>query len=170
MGMTVTQKILASHCGRAAVEPGEFIMAKVDLAMGNDITAPISIEEFERLGVPVWDREKIALVPDHYQPSKDIRSANLLKQMRVFARKHNIRHFFEVGEAGVEHTLLPQKGMVVPGDVVIGADSHTCTYGGLGAFSTGVGSTDLAAVWATGEIWLKVPEAMKFVYTGKPAP
>ena len=170
MGMTATQKILAAHCGRTAVEPGEFIMAKVDLAMGNDITAPISIEEFERLGVPVWDKDRIALVPDHYQPSKDIHSANLLKRMRVFARKHDIKYFFEVGEAGVEHTLLPQKGMVVPGDVVIGADSHTCTYGGLGAFSTGVGSTDLAAVWATGEIWLKVPEAMKFVYTGKPAP
>ena len=168
--MTVTEKILAAHCGRKAVEPGEFIMAGVDLAMGNDITAPISIEEFGKLGVPVWDRERIALIPDHYQPAKDIRSANLLKQMRDFARKHKIKHWYEVGDAGVEHTLLPQKGMVIPGDLVIGADSHTCTYGGLGAFSTGVGSTDLAAVWATGEIWLKVPESMKFVYTGKPAP
>ena len=165
--MTITEKILAAHCGKKGVEPGEFIMAGVDLCMGNDITAPLAIEEFEKLGVEPWDRERIALIPSHYQPAKDIASANLLKRMREFARKYRIKHFFEVGESGVDHTLLPQKGLTAPGELVIGADSHTCTYGGLGLFSTGVGSTDLAAVMATGEVWLKVPESYKFVYRGK---
>ncbi len=168
--MTITEKILAAHCGKSAVEPGEFIMAKVDLAMGNDITAPLAVQELERRGLDVWDREKIALVPSHYTPAKDLKSAEMIKIMRDFARRRNIKHFFEIGEAGVDHTLLPQKGLVVPGELVIGADSHTCTYGGLGLFSTGVGSTDLAAAMATGEIWLKVPESQKFVYSGTLAP
>ena len=168
MGMTITEKILASHCGRKAVEPGEFVMAKVDLCMGNDITAPMAIRELEKNGLKVWDREKVALVPSHYVPAKDIKSAGEIKAMREFARKVGIKWFFEIGKSGVDHALLPQAGLVAPGELVIGADSHTCTYGGLGLFSTGVGSTDLAAVMATGEIWLKVPESAKFVYTGKP--
>ncbi len=168
MGQTITQKILAAHCGKAVVEPGELISAKIDLCLGNDITAPIAIQEFEKTGAPcVFDPNKIALVPDHSTPNKDIKSAELVKIMREFARKHKIPHFFEVGRMGIEHTLLPDQGLVVPGDVVIGADSHTCTYGALGAFSTGVGSTDLAAAYALGEVWLKVPEAIKFVFYGE---
>jgi len=168
MGMTITEKILASHCGRKAVEPGEFVMAGVDFCMGNDITAPMAIRELEKNGLGVWDRERIALVPSHYVPAKDIKSAGEVKTMREFARKLGIKWFFEIGKSGVDHALLPQAGLVAPGELVIGADSHTCTYGGLGLFSTGVGSTDLAAVMATGEIWLRVPESVKFVYTGKP--
>ncbi|MBI2844566.1 MAG: 3-isopropylmalate dehydratase large subunit [Armatimonadetes bacterium] len=168
MGQTITQKILAAHCGRAEVEPGELINAKIDLALGNDITAPIAIEEFEKIGAAdVFDRTKIALVPDHSTPNKDIKSAQLVKRMREFARKHDIVNFFEIGQMGIEHTLIPDKGLVAPGDLVIGADSHTCTYGAVGAFSSGVGSTDLAAAMALGEVWLKVPEAIKFVYFGK---
>lgn len=168
MGQTITQKILAAHSGREAVEPGELINARVDLVLGNDITAPIAIQEFEKIGAAgVFDRTKIALVPDHSTPNKDIKSATLVKIMREFARKHDIPNFFEVGRMGIEHTLLPDKGLVVPGDLVIGADSHTCTYGALGAFSTGMGSTDLASAMALGEVWLKVPEAIKFVYYGK---
>lgn len=168
MGQTITQKILAAHAGKEAVEPGELINAKVDLVLGNDITAPIAIQEFEKIGAPsVFDREKIALVPDHSTPNKDIKSAQLVKIMREFAKKHNIPNFFEVGRMGIEHTLIPDSGLVVPGDLVIGADSHTCTYGALGAFSTGVGSTDMAAAMALGLVWLKVPEAIKFVYYGK---
>lgn len=171
MNQTITQKILAAHCGREYVEPGELINAKVDLALGNDITAPIAIQEFEKIGASdVFDRDKIALVPDHSTPNKDIKSAQLVKTMREFARKHKITHYYEVGRMGIEHTLIPDEGLVVPGDLVIGADSHTCTYGALGAFSTGVGSTDLAAVMALGEVWLKVPEAIKFVYYGKLRP
>jgi len=171
MGQTITQRILAAHCGRQSVEPGELISANVDLVLGNDITAPIAIQEFEKIGASdVFDRSKIALVPDHSTPSKDIKSAQLVKTMRDFARKHKIANFFEIGRVGIEHTLIPDQGLVVPGDLVIGADSHTCTYGAVGAFSTGVGSTDMAAAMALGEVWLKVPEAIRFVYYGKLRP
>lgn len=168
MGQTITQKILAAHCGKDVVEPGELISAKLDLVLGNDITAPIAIQEFEKTGAAtVFDKERVALVPDHSTPNKDIKSAQLVKRMRDFANKHNITNFFEIGKMGVEHTLLPDEGLVGPGDCVIGADSHTCTYGALGAFSTGVGSTDLGCAMALGETWFKVPEAIKFVYYGK---
>ncbi len=168
MGMTITEKILAAHAGRERVEPGELVNVKIDLALGNDITAPVAIKEFEKIGVDkVFDRERIVLVPDHFVPNKDIKSAEQAKVMRDFARKHGIVNYFEVGQMGVEHCLLPEQGLVGPGDLVIGADSHTCTYGGLGAFSTGVGSTDLAAAMALGETWLKVPESIKFVYHGE---
>ncbi|MDO8586471.1 MAG: 3-isopropylmalate dehydratase large subunit [Armatimonadota bacterium] len=168
MAQTITQKILAAHCGRESVEPGELINAGTDLVLGNDITAPIAIREFEKIGAPtVFDKNKVALVPDHSTPNKDIKSAELTKILREFARKHGIVNYFEVGRMGVEHTLIPDEGLVLPGDLVIGADSHTCTYGALGAFSSGVGSTDMAAAMALGEVWLKVPEAIKFVYSGK---
>ena len=168
MAMTITQKILAAHCGKKEISPGELINAKVDLALGNDITAPLAIKEFERIKVKkVFDADKIALIPDHFVPNKDIESAQQAMVMRNFARKHHIKHYYEVGCGGIEHALLPELGIVLPGEVVIGADSHTCTYGALGAFSTGVGSTDLAAVMATGECWFKVPESIKFVYKGK---
>jgi 3-isopropylmalate/(R)-2-methylmalate dehydratase large subunit len=171
MHQTITQKILAAHCDRDIVEPGELIYAKVDLVLGNDITAPIAIQEFEKIGAAtVFDREKIALVPDHSTPNKDIKSAQLVKMMREFARKHSIVNFFEIGRMGIEHTLIPDEGLALPGELIIGADSHTCTYGAVGAFSTGVGSTDMAAAMALGEIWLKVPEAIKFVYYGKLKP
>jgi len=168
MGQTITQKILAAHCGKDAVEPGELITAKLDLVLGNDITAPIAIREFEKIGAGcVFDRDRVALVPDHYTPAKDIKSAQQVKEMRDFARKQGITHFFEIGRVGIEHALLPDEGLVLPGDAVIGADSHTCTYGAIGAFSTGVGSTDLAAAMALGECWFRVPETIKFVYHGK---
>ena len=168
MGMTITEKILAAHSGKPEVTPGELINAKLDLVLGNDITAPVAIKEFRKIGVnKVFDRERIALVPDHFTPNKDIKSAEQVKMMREFAREFEIVNYFEVGEMGVEHCLLPEKGLVVPGDVVIGADSHTCTYGALGAFSTGVGSTDMAAGMALGEAWFKVPESIKFIYYGK---
>jgi len=167
MGMTITEKIIAAHAGVDAVRPGEFVYADVDIALSNDITAPISIEELEKAGIDkVFDPEKIALVPDHSTPNKDIKSAELCKTMRTFARKHNISHYYEVGRVGIEHVLMPEQGVVCSGDVVIGADSHTCTYGALGAFSTGVGSTDIAAIMATGKVWLRVPEQMKFVFSG----
>ena len=167
MGMTITEKIIAAHAGVDAVRPGEFVYADVDIALSNDITAPISIEELEKAGIDnVFDPEKIALVPDHSTPNKDIKSAELCKTMRTFARKHNISHYYEVGRVGIEHVLLPEQGVVCSGDVVIGADSHTCTYGALGAFSTGVGSTDIAAIMATGKVWLRVPEQIKFVFSG----
>lgn len=167
--MTITEKILAAHCGKSSVKPGELINAKIDLVLGNDITAPTAIKEFERIGVDkVFDKDRIALVPDHFTPNKDIKSAQQVKMLREFARKFNITNFFEIGCVGIEHALLPELGLVMPGDLVIGADSHTCTYGALGAFSTGVGSTDMAAAMATGEVWLKVPETIKFVYKGKP--
>lgn len=168
MPQTISQKILAAHCGKDEVHPGELIMAKVDLALGNDITAPIAIREFAKIGAKqVFDRERVAVVCDHSTPNKDINSAGLVKSVREFARKYDLPNFYDVGRMGVEHTLLPDEGLVVAGDLVIGADSHTCTYGALGAFSTGVGSTDLAAVMALGEVWLKVPEQMKFVYYGR---
>jgi len=169
--MTITQKILAAHAGKERVEPGELIEAKVDLVLGNDITAPIAIKEFEELGIQkVFDNEKIALIPDHFTPNKDIKSAEQVKILREFARKYNIIHFYDVGRVGVEHALLPELGLVRPGMCIIGADSHTCTYGAFGAFSTGVGSTDMAAAMATGKTWFKVPESIKFVVYGKLQP
>jgi 3-isopropylmalate/(R)-2-methylmalate dehydratase large subunit len=169
LGQTITEKILAAHAGRQSVMPGELLNVRIDLALANDITAPIAIELFENSGVDaVFDPERIALVPDHFVPNKDIRSAEQVKVMRAFAKKFGIAHFFELGDMGIEHVLLPEQGLVLPGDVVIGADSHTCTYGALGAFATGVGSTDIAAAMITGEVWFKVPESMRFVYEGKP--
>ncbi len=167
MGMTITEKIIAAHAGKDAVRPGEFVYANVDIALGNDITAPIAIEELRKAGIAeVFDRERIVLVPDHSTPNKDIKAAELCRMMREFAREQGLSHYWEVGRVGIEHALLPEQGVVVPGDLVIGADSHTCTYGALGAFSTGVGSTDLAAVMATGKVWLRVPEQLKFVFRG----
>jgi 3-isopropylmalate/(R)-2-methylmalate dehydratase large subunit len=169
--MTIPEKILAAHAGKKEVLPGELINARVDLVLGNDITAPVAIKEFEKIGVAgVFDRERVALVPDHFVPNKDIKSAEQAKILRDFSRVHGLTNYFEVGVMGIEHCLLPEQGLVGPGDLVIGADSHTCTYGGLGAFSTGVGSTDLAAAMALGEIWLKVPESIKFVFTGELKP
>jgi 3-isopropylmalate/(R)-2-methylmalate dehydratase large subunit len=169
MGMTITEKILAAHADKGVVRPGELINAGVDLVLGNDITAPVAIKAFEKIGAErVFDRDKIALVPDHFTPNKDIKAAEQVKIMRRFAEAYGIKNFFEIGCMGIEHTLLPDKGLVVAGDLVIGADSHTCTYGALGAFSTGMGSTDMAAAMATGECWIKVPESMKFVCTGRP--
>lgn len=169
--MTITEKILAAHAGADRVEPGQIVNVRVDVALGNDITAPIAIQEFKRAGAQkVYDRSRVVLVPDHFTPTKDIASAEQCKILRDFAREQDLEHYFETGEVGVEHALLPEQGIVVAGDVVIGADSHTCTYGALGAFSTGVGSTDLAAAMVTGEVWFKVPESVKFVYTGKLGP
>lgn len=166
--MTITEKILAKHCGKKEVAPGELINAKVDIALGNDITAPIAIREFRRIGATkVFNKKKVVLVPDHFTPNKDIKSAEQCKILRDFAIEQKLTHYYEGGDVGVEHALLPEKGIVVPGDVVIGADSHTCTYGALGAFSTGVGSTDLAAAMITGELWFKVPQSMKFVFKGR---
>jgi 3-isopropylmalate/(R)-2-methylmalate dehydratase large subunit len=168
MGHTITEKILLKHTKLKDIHPGEFINAKVDLCLGNDITAPFAIEEFEALGVKnVFDKNKVVLVPDHFAPAKDMKSANQCKVLAKFAKKHGIKNYFEIGKMGIEHVLLPEMGLVVPGDLVIGADSHTCTYGALGAFSTGIGSTDLAAAYATGECWFKVPESMKFVFSGR---
>ena len=168
MGMTITEKILARHTDLAEVSPGMLINARVDIALGNDITAPIAIEAFRKAGgTKVFDREKVVLVPDHFAPNKDIASAEQCRIMRDFAREQKITHYYEVGVAGIEHALLPEQGVVLPGDLVIGADSHSCTYGALGAFGAGVGSTDLAAAFMTGEIWLLVPESMKIVLHGK---
>lgn len=165
----MTQKILAEHAGLKSVKAGQLIKVKVDMVLGNDITTPVAVKEFEKIGTnKVFDINKIAIVPDHFTPNKDIKSAEQVKMIREFSKKMGIVNFFEVGQMGVEHALLPEKGLVVAGDVVIGADSHTCTYGALGAFSTGVGSTDMAAGMATGETWFKVPEAIKFVLEGKP--
>lgn len=167
----MTQKILAAGAGRESVAAGDWIMAELDLALGNDITAPLAIQEFNRLGaVSVFDRDKVVLVPDHFAPNKDIKAAEQCLCMRRFAGEQRITNYFEVGKMGIEHALLPEKGLVIPGDVVIGADSHTCTYGALGAFSTGVGSTDLAAGMASGLCWFRVPEALRFDLRGAPAP
>ncbi len=167
--MTMTQKILAAHAGLDRVEAGQLIKARLDMVLGNDITTPVAVKEFRKIGINhVFDKTKIAIVPDHFTPNKDIKSAEQVKYIREFAKEMGIVNFFEVGQMGVEHALLPEKGLVVPGDVVIGADSHTCTYGALGAFSTGVGSTDMAAGMATGEAWFKVPEAIRFKLEGKP--
>ena len=168
MGMTLTQKILAAHAGLPEVKAGQLINAKLDIVLGNDITTPVAINEFERAGFDrVFDKEHIAIVLDHFVPNKDIKSATQSKQCREFANKYDILNFYDVGQIGIEHALLPEKGIVTAGDCVIGADSHTCTYGALGAFSTGVGSTDMAAGMATGMAWFKVPSAIKFVLTGK---
>lgn len=170
MGMTMTQKILAAHAGLEQVTAGQLIEADLDLVLGNDITSPVAIKEMEKFNSQsVFDKDKIALVPDHFVPNKDIKSAEHCKCVRNFARKNEITNYFEVGEMGIEHALLPEKGLTVPGDVIIGADSHTCTYGAVGAFSTGIGSTDMAAGMATGKAWFKVPSAIRFVLTGKPA-
>jgi len=171
MGQTITQKILAAHCGREEVHPGEIIMADIDLALGNDITAPISIKILRDRGIKeVFDPDRIALVPDHFAPNKDIASAQQCKELRDFARDYKITHYFELGEMGVEHALLPEKGMVLPGELIIGADSHTCTYGALGAFSMGVGSTDLAGAMISGKAWFKVPGAIRFIIEGELGP
>ncbi len=171
MGMTMTEKILAAHAGLSAVKAGDLIEARLDLVLGNDVTTPVAVKVFEEAGfTSVFDREKIAIVLDHYTPCKDIKSAQLCKTARDFARKHAITHFYDVGQVGIEHALLPEKGLVAPGDLVIGADSHTCTYGALGAFSTGVGSTDMAAGMASGINWFKVPAAIQVVLKGKLQP
>ena len=169
--MTITQKILAAHSEAEKVEAGELIKVKTDLVLGNDITSPVAINEFEKYGFDkVFDNEKIALVMDHFAPNKDIKAAEQCKQCRDFANKYNIKHYYDVGDMGVEHALLPEKGLIAPGELIIGADSHTCTYGAFGAFSTGVGSTDMAAAMATGEVWFKVPSAIKFNLKGKLKP
>ncbi len=171
MGMTMTQKILAFHAGKESVATGQLIEAKLDLCLGNDITAPVAIDAFEHCGADsVFDTEKIALVMDHFTPNKDIKAAQQVKRSRDFAEKYSIRHFYDVGRMGIEHALLPEQGLVGPGDCVIGADSHTCTYGALGAFSTGVGSTDLAAGMTTGYAWFKVPSAVQIELTGSLQP
>lgn len=168
MGMTMTQKILAAHAGLSSVVPGQLIEAKLDLVHGNDVTTPVAIGVLERNGIhEVFDKDKIAIILDHYTPCKDIKAAQLCKTARDFARAHDITHFYDVGEVGVEHAFIPEKGLVVPGDLTIGADSHTCTYGALGAFSTGVGSTDMAAGMATGLNWFKVPSAIKVTLVGR---
>lgn len=169
--MTITEKILAAHAGLDEVVPGQLINCKLDIVLSNDVTAPIAIKEFKKIGVDkVWDPTRIALVPDHYTPNKDIKSAEQAKMMRDFVREQGITHYYEIGCMGVEHALLPEQGVVGPGDVIIGSDSHTCTYGALGAFATGVGSTDAAAGYATGEAWFKVPESIKFNLEGELAP
>ncbi len=166
--MTITEKILAAHAGLDEVSAGDLITAKVDITLANDITGPVAVEEFDKIGVEkVFDAERVVFVPDHFVPNKDIKSAQNAKIIREFSKKHGLRHYFEVGRVGIEHVLLPDKGIVCPGDVVIGADSHTCTYGAIGAFATGVGSTDLACAMATGETWFKVPESIKVVFEGK---
>ncbi len=168
MPSTITEKILAAKSGRDEVKPGEFVTVQLDLVLANDITAPVAINEFREMGAArVFERERIALVADHSTPNKDIESAELVRQMREFAREQGITHYYEGGRCGIEHILLPDEGLVLPGEAVVGADSHTCTYGALGAFATGVGSTDAAAAMALGEIWLRVPESLKFVFTGE---
>ncbi len=171
MGMTITEKILAAHAGLEKVEPGELIEVDVDFSLANDITAPIAIERFRQAGAKkIYNVDRLAFIPDHFVPNKDIESATQCRLLREFAVEHKLPHFFEVGRMGIEHALLPEQGLVLPGDVVVGADSHTCTYGGLGAFATGVGSTDLAAVMITGRTWFRVPSSIKFVYQGSMGP
>ena len=170
MGMTMTQKILAAHAGLESVKAGQLIEANLDLVLGNDITTPVAVNEFAKFGIDkVFSKSQIAIVPDHFTPNKDIKAAEQVKYIREFANNMEIKNFFEVGEMGIEHCLIPEKGLAIAGDVVIGADSHTCTYGALGAFSTGIGSTDMAAGMATGKCWFKVPSALKFVLKNKPA-
>ncbi|MBM3701068.1 MAG: 3-isopropylmalate dehydratase large subunit, partial [Actinobacteria bacterium] len=163
----MAQKILAAHCGRDYLNTGELVNAELDLVLGNDITMPLAIAEFEKIGVDgVFDKNKVVIVPDHFTPNKDIKSAQQCKYIREFSKAQEIKNYFEIGEMGIEHALLPEKGLVLPGDLVIGADSHTCTYGALGAASTGVGSTDVAVAMATGNAWFMVPESIKFIYEG----
>ena len=169
MGMTMTQKILAAHAGLDHVEAGQLIMADLDVVMANDITGPMAIPVFRQMADKVYDKEKVVLVPDHFTPNKDIKSAENAKSLREFAKEQELTHYYEVGQMGIEHAILPEKGIVVAGECIIGADSHTCTYGALGAFSTGMGTTDIATGMATGQIWFKVPGAIKFVLTGKPS-
>ena len=171
MGMTMTQKILAAHAGLPAVEPGQLIECSLDIVMGNDVTTPVAIHEFEKAGLTeIFDKDKVVIIPDHFTPNKDIQSATHSKEVREFARAHQVKYYYEVGRVGIEHCLLPEKGIVTAGDVVVGADSHTCTYGALGCFSTGVGSTDMACGMAIGKLWFKVPSALKFVLTGELPP
>ncbi|MBI3028979.1 MAG: 3-isopropylmalate dehydratase large subunit [Candidatus Rokubacteria bacterium] len=171
MPMTITEKILAAHADKREVRPGELITCRLDMLMGNDITAPIAIKEFEKVGAAsVFEPDRLAIVLSHFVPAKDIKSADQCRIARDFAKKHRLKYFFDEGRGGIEHILLPQEGLVVPGDIVLGADSHSCTYGGLGCFGTGVGSTDLAAAMITGETWFKVPESMKFHFYGRLAP
>ena len=167
MGMTMTQKILAKHSGRDCVSVGDLLISQVDLILANDITGPPAIDEFNKIGKPVFDKNKIALVPDHFSPCKDIKSAEMCKHLRDFARQHEIKNYFEVGRVGIEHALLPDAGLIAPGEIIIGADSHTCTYGALNAMATGVGQTDVGAAMASGTTWFKVPKAIKVVLTGK---
>jgi len=170
MGMTMTQKIIADHVGADSVKAGELVEARLDLCMSNDITSPVSADIFEQAGFEkVFDKDRVAIILDHYTPCKDIESARLSKRAREFAAKQELTHFYDTGNVGIEHALVPEKGLAAPGEIIIGADSHTCTYGALGAFSTGVGSTDLAASWASGQTWFKVPAAIKVVLTGKPS-
>ena len=167
MGMTMTQKILAAHAGLDEVKAGQLIMANLDLVLGNDVTSPVAINEFNKAGfTDVFDKNKVTMVMDHYAPNKDNKSATQCKTCRDFASKYDIKHYFDVRDMGIEHALLPEKGLVAPGDCVIGADSHTCTYGALGAFSTGIGSTDMCAGMAKGKTWFKVPAAIKFNIVG----
>lgn len=168
MAMTMSEKILARHAGLTSVKPGQLIKAGLDLILVNDITGPPAIVEFDKIGRPVFDRDKIALVPDHFTPNKDIKSAEQAKALRDFAKKHAISHYWEIGRMGIEHVILPEQGLIAPGELIIGADSHTCTYGALGAFATGVGHTDAGAAMAAGETWFKVPSAIKVELTGKP--
>ncbi|MEA3329088.1 MAG: 3-isopropylmalate dehydratase large subunit [Candidatus Omnitrophota bacterium] len=168
MGMTITEKILFKHAGKEEIHPGDFIMPDIDFCLANDITGPLAIEQFEKIGAKkVFNREKIALIPDHFTPAKDVKSANQCKVLKDFAEHQAIKHYYEVGRCGIEHAFLPERGMILPGELVVGADSHTCTYGALGAFATGVGSTDLAAAMISGKVWLKVPETIKFAYRGR---
>mgnify|MGYP005834329089 CR=1 FL=1 len=169
--MTITEKILSAHTGKKSISPGELLNVRIDLALGNDITAPLAIKAFQEIGAKkVFHRDRVVLVPDHFTPAKDILSAEQCQVLRKFAKLHHLSHFFEMGECGIEHVLLPEKGLVLPGEVIIGADSHTCTYGALGAFSTGVGSTELGAAMATGKLWFKVPDSLKLIYYGKMNP
>ncbi|RGS77114.1 3-isopropylmalate dehydratase large subunit [Coprococcus sp. AF21-14LB] len=170
MGMTMTQKILAAHAGLPSVEAGQLIEAKLDVVMANDITGPMAVPVFYQMAEKVFDPEKVVLVPDHFTPNKDIKSAENSKSIREFAKKQGLKWYFEIGRMGIEHAILPEAGITVAGECIIGADSHTCTYGALGAFSTGVGTTDIATGMATGELWFKVPRAIQFVLTGKPSP
>jgi 3-isopropylmalate/(R)-2-methylmalate dehydratase large subunit len=171
MGMTMIEKILAAHSDQDQVKVGEIVNARVDMVLGNDITSPVAIKEFNKIGVDkVFDKERIALVPDHFAPNKDIKAAEQVKVVREFAQKYDITNYFEVGQMGIEHVLLPEKGLTLPGEIIIGADSHTCTYGALGALGTGVGSTDMAAAMATGKAWFKVPPTIKIVYKGELQP
>ncbi|MBQ7318230.1 MAG: 3-isopropylmalate dehydratase large subunit [Phascolarctobacterium sp.] len=167
MGMTMTEKILAKHAGRDSVSAGDLLVSQVDMVLANDITGPPAITEFEKIGRPVFDKNKITLVPDHFSPCKDIKSATMCKRMRDFARKHEIKNYFEVGRMGIEHALLPDQGLAAPGEIIIGADSHTCTYGALNALSTGMGQTDIGAAMASGTTWFKVPQAIKVNLVGK---
>jgi len=168
MGYTIAEKILLAHCGQKTIKPGEFIQANVDVALANDITAPLAIAEFKKSGfIKVFDKNKVVLVPDHFAPAKDLKSANQCKILADFAGEQKIKNYFEVGQMGIEHALLPEAGIVLPGDLIIGADSHTCTYGALGAYATGMGSTDLARAYIDGKAWLKVPPSVKFIFKGK---